>query len=295
MILNVSGRTDIVAFYSEWFMNRYKIGFVDVRNPFNDKMVSRIYFDVVDAILFCTKNPIPMLDKINQIKKPIIFHITLTPYKNDIEANIPPKGLIIEAIKKLSKIIGKDNLYIRYDPIFISDKYSVDYHIKAFNKLCILLNGYINKFIISFIDEYKNVKNNQKILKYKKISEEDYKKIGLSFSKSAKENGMSVQTCCEEHNLIEFGFKKGECLSHELAFKLTGKTDFKTWKARGKNCRCVQMVDIGAYNTCKHFCRYCYANYDEKKVTNNFIKHDKNSSLLIGNLKKDDIIKIRKK
>ena len=164
MILNVSGRTDIVAFYSDWFMNRYNEGFVDVRNPFNPKMISRIYFEDVDAILFCTKNPTPMLDKIQKIAKPILFHVTLTPYKRDIELNVPDKNDIINSIKKLSKIIGVDNLYIRYDPIFISDKYTVDYHIKAFDKLCTILNGYVKYFIVSFIDDYKNVRKNEKVL-----------------------------------------------------------------------------------------------------------------------------------
>ena len=143
MVLNVSGRTDIVAFYSDWFMNRIKEGFVDVRNPFNKKLVNRIYFEDVDLILFCTKNPIPILDKIEKINKPILFHVTLTPYKRDIEVNVPPKGKIIEAIKKLSNIIGKDNICVRYDPIFISDEYTLDYHIRNFDKLCTLLNGYV--------------------------------------------------------------------------------------------------------------------------------------------------------
>lgn len=99
MILNVSGRTDIIAFYSEWFMNRYKEGYVDVRNPFNPKMVSRIFFEDVDAIMFCTKNPIPILKYLKQIDKPITFRVTLTPYKSDIEPNVPPKKMIIEAVK----------------------------------------------------------------------------------------------------------------------------------------------------------------------------------------------------
>ena len=210
MILNVSGRTDIVAFYSDWFMNRYNEGFVDVRNPFNPKMISRIYFEDVDAILFCTKNPTPMLDKIQKIAKPILFHVTLTPYKRDIELNVPDKKDVINSIKKLSKIIGIDNLYIRYDPIFISDKYTVDYHIKAFDKLCTILNGYVKYFIVSFIDDYKNVRKNEKVLNYKGFTEDDYKMIGTNFSKSAKNNGMSVQTCFEDRNLVEYGFKKQE-------------------------------------------------------------------------------------
>lgn len=295
MVLNVSGRTDVVAFYTEWFMNRYKEGFVDVRNPFNPKLVSRIYFSDVDAIVFCTKNPIPILKYIDKIKQPILFHITLTPYKKDIEPNVLPKGTIIESIKKLSKLIDKDNIYVRYDPIFISDKYNLDYHIKSFDSLCSKLNGYVKHIIISFMDDYKNVRKNDYIIKSKQITDLDYEIIGKNFSKIAECYNMAIQTCSEERNLIEYGFQKKDCISHELAFKLTKKTNFKSWKARNnKNCKCIEMVDIGMYNTCKHYCKYCYANYDEKNIENNFKLHDKNSSLLIGYLKEDDIIKIRK-
>lgn len=291
MILNVSGRTDIVAFYTEWFMTRYKEGYVDVRNPFCFRKVSRIYFKDVDAILFCTKNPIPILKYLKDIKKPILFHITLTPYKKDIEPNVPPKGKIIDAIKKISKIIGIDNLYIRYDPILINNKYTINYHIKAFNNMCKLLNGYVKHIIISFIDNYKNVKNNANILNIKELSSNDYKEIGLNFSQIALENGMTVQTCCEDHNLVEYGFIKRDCIDFNLAYKLTRKTNLKKWKER--DCNCVEMVDIGVYNSCKHFCKYCYANYDERQVINNYKCHNPNSSLLIGNLKDDDIIKVR--
>jgi DNA repair photolyase len=294
MILNVSGRTDIVAFYSNWFMNRYNEGFVDVRNPFYPKRVSRIYFEDVDAILFCTKNPIPILKYLKEIKKPILFHITLTPYKNDIEPNVPPKGKIIEAIKQISEIIGKENIYVRYDPIFLNDKYNLEYHKKAFDNLCKILNGYIEHIIVSFIDDYKNVRKNNNILKIKKFTNNDYEKIGHFFSLSAKGNGIKVQTCFEDNNLVEYGFVKGDCLPMELAFRLTGKCNYKKWKARGKNkCNCVEMVDIGVYNSCKHFCKYCYANYDENKVNANFNNHIETSTLLIGNLDKDDIINRR--
>ncbi len=295
MILNVSGRTDIVAFYSQWFMNRYNEGYIDVRNPFNPKLVSRIYFTDVEAILFITKNPRPIIKYLPLIDKPILFHITLTAYKNDIEPHIPEKKEIIESIKEVANIIGKENVIVRYDPIFISDKYNIDYHIKAFDKLCVLLDGYIEKIIISFIDNYKNVRKNQKVLKYKELAEDDYKNIGISFSNSAKKHGMSVQTCFENRNLTEYGFDIGDCFSHELAYKLTGKK-YNNWTARKEQkCNCVQMVDIGVYNSCPHFCKYCYANFDENKVKSNFKEHNLKSTLLIGELKDNDLIKIRKK
>lgn len=295
MILFASGRTDIPAFYSNWFINRVEAGFVDVRNPFNQKLVSRIYFSDVDLIMFCSKNPLPMINKLDILKVPVLFHVTITPYGKDVEPNIPDKRLIIEGVKKLSLVLGIDNVVVRYDPIFLSDKYNVDYHIKAFDKLCKNLNGYVNKIIVSFMDEYKNVRSNKNILKYRAFTREDYKKIGEAFSKSAHDNGMSVQTCFEDEDLTQYGFVKGECLSHELAYILTGKK-FKSSNVRKeKKCECVQMVDIGDYNSCMHMCKYCYANYDEKAVSNNFERHDDNSSLLIGSIQRDDVIKVRKK
>ena len=295
MILFASGRTDIPAFYSKWFMNRVKAGFVDVRNPFNQNLVSRINFSDVDLIMFCSKNPLPMIDKLKMLKVPVLFHVTITPYSKDVEPNIPDKRLIIEGVKKLSLVLGIDNVVLRYDPIFLSDKYNVDYHIRAFDKLCKNLNGYVNKIIVSFMDEYKNVRSNKNILKYRTFTREDYKKIGEAFSKSAMDNGMSVQTCFEDNDLTQYGFIKGECLSHELAYILTGKK-FKSSNVRKeKKCECVQMVDIGDYNSCMHMCKYCYANYDEKAVSSNFKMHDDNSSLLIGSIQSDDVIKVRKK
>lgn len=294
MVLMVSGRTDVVAFYTPWFINRYKEGYLMVRNPFNQKLVSQINFDDVDLIMFCTKNPLPIIKYLKDIKKPIIFHITLTPYKDDIEPNIIDKNKIIKAIKEISNIIGKDNVVVRYDPIFISDKYTVNYHIKAFDRLCNLLDGYINKFIVSFIDDYKNVRKNMNILKYKEPTDDDYKRIGINFSKSASNHNMTVQTCAEKRTLEEYGFLPGECLSHELAYIMTGKK-YKTQKMR-KNapCHCVEMADIGVYNSCNHRCKYCYANFDENQINSNIKLHDVNSPLLVGNLKNDDIIKIRK-
>ena len=174
--------------------------------------------------------------------------------------------------------------------IFISSKYSLEYHKKAFNKMCQLLDGYVKHIIVSFLDDYKNVRKNKNILNSQELKESDYQEIGTSFSKIAKDHGMTVQTCFEDKNLVEYGFIKGECLSKELAYKLTGKV-FKKWKAR--SCNCIEMVDVGVYNSCSHFCKYCYANYDEVKVKNNRLKHNPNSSLLVGELEYDDVIKER--
>lgn len=294
MILNVSSRTDIVAFYTSWFMRRYNEGFVDVRNPVYPKLISRIYFDDVDLIVFCTKNPHPIIPYLNKIKKPILFHVTLTSYKKDIEPNVKDKGQVIDDIKIISKIIGKENVYLRYDPIFLSDTYTLEYHIKAFNKICKLLDGYISHIIISFIDNYKNVWKNMSVLRLKKLTENDFKELGLNFSRIAKKHNMTVQTCGEYNNLEEYSFVVNDCVSKELAKKMTNK-NYPKWVSRNnKYCNCVKMVDIGYYNSCNHLCKYCYANYEERKVNENLKNHHDDSTLLVGYLNKDDEIKVRK-
>lgn len=294
MILNVSGRTDIVAFYVPWFLNRLKNGYFDVRNPFNPKLVSRIFLEDVDAFLFCTKNPLPIIPHLKDIPKPFVFHVTLTPYQKDIEPNVIDKNKIIEAIKEISKIIGPDRLFVRYDPIFISSKYNLSYHLKAFEKMCNLLDGYVKRFIVSFLDDYKNVRKNKKIIGALEITKEDYYELGTGFIAIAKKHDMSIQTCFEENTLEEHGFIKGECMSKQLAYELTGK-EYKKWTARkGGYCNCVSLVDIGAYNTCPHLCKYCYANYEERFIIENFKKHNPNSSLLIGELTNEDRIVRRK-
>lgn len=284
MIINASGRTDIVAYYMNWFVNRWNEGYFDVRNPFNPKLVSRIFVSDVDMIVFCTKNPLPLLDTIHLFSVPIQLQVTITGYFKDMEPQVPDKGEIIACVQKLSSYLGKENVCVRYDPILLNSKYNVDYHIRAFNKLCTILKGYVSKVIVSFVDDYKNVRNNH--LDYHEPSNEEYLKLKETFEK----NDMKIVSCME--NKFQIGDEKDCCISIKYAFERTGKF-FKEWKAR--DCHCVNMVDVGAYNSCLHGCKYCYANFDSKKIVSNYKMHDVNSSLLIGHLNLDDQVKIRRK
>lgn len=284
MIINASGRTDIVAYYMDWFVNRWNEGYFDVRNPFNPKLVSRIFVSDVDMIVFCTKNPLPLLDTIHLFSVPIQLQVTITGYFKDMEPQVPDKGEIIACVQKLSSYLGKENVCVRYDPILLNSKYNVDYHVRAFNKLCAMLKGYVSKMIVSFVDDYKNVRNNH--LDYHEPSNEEYLKLKEAFEK----NDMKIVSCME--NKYQIGDEKDCCISIKYAFERTVKL-FKEWKAR--DCHCVNMVDVGAYNSCLHGCKYCYANFDSKQIVSNYKMHDVNSSLLIGHLNLDDQVKIRRK
>lgn len=296
MILMISGRTDIIAYYTTWFLNRLKEGFVDVRNPINPNLVSRIYFKDVSLIVFCTKNPNPIIPYLKDLKIPYLFHVTLTSYNKDIEVNVIDKIKVIEGIKEISRLNGIDNIYLRYDPILLNDRYDKAYHYKAFDKLNKLLLGYVNKYIISFIDDYKNVREHKDTLKLKDISFSDMKEMSINLSKIAKHYNNVVFACGESKELLNYGLDKGECVSLKDAYRLTGKLDFKKQNIRKNiNCNCLMTVDIGAYNSCFNLCKYCYANFDESLIKTNILNHDVNSSLLIGHLKETDFIKVRHK
>ena len=211
------------------------------RNPIYSKLVHRIYFQDVELFVFCTKNPRPMLPFLKEIKQPILFQITLTPYQKDIEPNVPSKKEIIEDIKIISSILGKDFVFVRYDPIFLSKKYSLNYHIKAFERFCSLLEGFVTKIIVSFMDNYKNVQKNMTILQAQSFAPQDFKEIGKNFSRIAKEHGMTVQTCSEYETLEEYGFLVNDCVPRELVKNITGRS-YPKWQSRNsKYCHCAKM------------------------------------------------------
>ena len=128
MILSVSRRTDIPNYYSEWFFNRIKERFVYVRNPMNEHQISKIDLspDVVDCIVFWTKNPEPMITRLDELSKyNYYFQFTLTGYGKDIECNVPHKrDKMIPIFQELSRKIGKQKVIWRYDPILFTKKYS---------------------------------------------------------------------------------------------------------------------------------------------------------------------------
>ena len=148
------------------------------------------------------------------------------------------------------------------------------------------------EFKVSFTAQENFIQN--QTVDSKNLTNDDYKKIGLSFSEIARNHNMKVQTCSEYNTLEEYGFIVSDCVSRELAKKITGK-NYPVWKGRNnKYCHCANMVDIGAYNTCSHYCKYCYANYDEDKIKDHVKNHRIDSTMLIGYLKDDDEIKVRK-
>ena len=298
MIISASRRTDIPTLYSEWFLNRIKEGYVCVRNPMNIHQISRISLspDVVDGIVFWTKNPIPMLPKLKELKHFMYyFQFTLNSYGKDIEKSIPSKNdIIIPAFKELSKKIGPERVIWRYDPIILTSKYTVDYHVEYFNEIAKRLSGYTKKCIISFVDLYRNTQNNTKQIGILPISEFQMKELAQQLVDIANRNNLVVESCAEKVNLEQFGIVHGHCIDCNVFEQLLGyKLNIAKDKNQREECGCVASIDIGAYNTCSNGCSYCYANYSTKTVMKNVEAHDPLSPLISGQIEPNDKVNDR--
>lgn len=292
MIINTGQRTDIPAFYSEWFANRLRAGFVCVRNPYDPQQVSRYRLDpsVVDVIGFCTKNPAPMFEHMPLLREyGQYWFVTLTPYGRDIEPNVPDKRRILDDFRRLSDLVGIDSIGWRYDPILLSERYTVDYHLRAFEKMSRALEGYTRTVVISFIDLYPKVRRN--FPEAREVPTAQRLALGKAIIEMAGARGMTVKPCAEGNALAAFGADCGGCMRISDYERAIGKRlDAPKRKGARAECACYLACDIGAYNTCRHLCRYCYANAEPGIVLAQSRLHDPKSPFLIGSYMEGDRI-----
>jgi hypothetical protein len=298
MIISASRRTDIPAFFGEWFYNRILEKFVLVKNPMNPKSITRIDLspENVDCIVFWTKDPQNFLDylpKIDALGYKYYFQFTLTSYDNNVESNVKKKVNIIDTFVKLSNLIGKNKVIWRYDPIIINSQYSINYHTEWFEYLCNKLYNYTEKCVISFIDikPYNFIKN---IMKSKYINELTLYEIDIIakiIHDISKKYNLKIATCSELIDLNKYGFTYNKCIDDELIKKLFNikVSNLKDTNQRNE-CKCVVSRDIGTYNTCKHDCIYCYA----KKGQQYSKYYIPDSPLLCGEILENDKITILK-
>ena len=292
MIINTGQRTDIPAFYAEWFANRLKEGLVCVRNPFDQSQVSRYRLDpsVVDVIGFCTKNPEPMFPYMDLLRGyGQYWFVTITPYGRDIEPAVPDKHHMLEVFRQLSDKVGVDSTGWRYDPILLTERYTPEYHMRAFDKMSAALEGYTKTAVISFVDLYPKVRRNFPELR--EVEKEQRLAIGKELIAMASARGMTVKPCAEGDELAEFGADCSGCMKVSDYEKAIGKRLIvpKRKTARAA-CACYLSCDIGVYNTCRHLCRYCYANAEPETVKALSLTHDPSSPFLTGNYMEGDRI-----
>ncbi|MFN3527507.1 MAG: DUF1848 domain-containing protein [Candidatus Altarchaeaceae archaeon] len=297
LIISASRATDIPAFYSKWFFNRLKKGYIKWINPFNNTF-QYVSFKNLRVIVFWSKNPkqiFPYLKELDDLGINYYFQFTLNDYEEEnFEPNIPKLNERIETFKELSNRIGKEKIIWRFDPLILTDKINVDVLLDRIKNIGDKIHNYTEKLVISFVDIeiYSKVKKNLKNfgINAKEFEIKDIEKIANGLKNINKEWNLKISTCAEKVNLERYGIEHNKCIDDELMRKVFYKDkkliDFlskKNLKDKGqrKECKCIVSKDIGQYNTCPHLCVYCYANYSKSIVMKNFKNHNENFESIV--------------
>ena len=272
MIISASRRTDIPAFYNQWFMNRIRAGWCLVPNPFNPKQVARVSLlpSDIDAIVFWSKNPAPLmahLDELDELGLRYYFQFTLNNYPKMLEPRVPDFNNRIETFLGLSERLGAARVIWRYDPIIISNLTSYEFHLRNFARIADSLKGATQQVMVSMLDFYQKTSRHLCELKQRGIvfdreadSSMDVNELMRGIAQIAKSNGMAIFSCAEERDFTEVGVPPGHCIDEYLLHSLW-EFPCKNKKDPGqrKQCGCAVSKDIGINNTCIHGCPYCYA------------------------------------
>ena len=293
MIINTGSRRDTVQYYSEWLLKRFKEGFVYSRNPlfFNKVTKYELNPEVVDCVIFCSKNYEPMLERLHEITDRFntYFYYTITAYGKDIEPNVPSIEDSIETLIKLSEIVGAKRIAWRYDPILLTEKYTKNRHYETFDYMSEKLSPYIDRCIFSFVEMYKKLKTNMPEIIL--LTPEDKDEIAKNIGLIAKKNKILLQTCATLENYEKYNIIQSGCITAEILGTANGVT-FSNIKHSGnrKGCRCMESRNIGDYDTCPNGCKYCYANQNPQIARKNYEKHNADSPLILGGLNPTDEI-----
>ncbi len=297
MIISASRRTDIPAFYGDWFYNRIREGFLYVRNPYNRHLIYRIDLspDQIDCLVFWTKNPRPFIARLHELEAyTYYFQFTVNPYDARFEPHVPSLEESVRTFRELSELIGKERVIWRYDPILYADQVGYDYHVHHFGQLMRLLAPYTRTCVISFLDPYRKWKRGEGGHLIRELTDTEIRELVSRLAPLEAEYGIKLQTCAEPIDLSSWQVYPGSCVDSNLIETLTGRR-LKTRKDPYQRpaCGCSESIDIGEYQTCPHGCLYCYANNNPHEVTRRFNRHDPLSPLLIGHVDLDDLIKVR--
>ena len=298
MIISASRRTDIPAFYADWFMERVRQGYFYRVNPFNSRQVAGFSLKAadVDAICFWTKNPRTLMKHLQELDERGLnyyFQFTLNPYDTVFEPGVPPLQERIDTMAELAGRIGPERVVWRYDPVILSSVTPASWHLEQMEMLAARLKGATRRLVFSFYDFYGRGEGRlSRALAGTGITLEDITapehsralgQIARGFKAIGDRHAMQIFTCCEEVELDDIGIQHGACIDAHLIRELFGVTvSSKRDRNQRDACNCAVSVDMGAYNSCLFRCSYCYANFNEGMIEGNVRKHFPNSASLLN-------------
>ncbi len=291
-IISASCRTDIPAFYAEWFMQRVREGYARYNNPLNTTQICTVSLrpENVHAIVFWSRNYAPMIGNLRHlIEKGYNYycHLTITGLPRELEVRTPPLSFVVETVDRMVDILGNKRVIWRYDPIVMSELTTPDWHESRFMEIARQLEGKVERCYISFLDFYAKTQRNMadaaRSLKIYQPSAAQMLDVAERLAKVAVRYGIQVYSCAEDF-LVGGTIKQGACIDKNLLDELfPDKTRMMAVKPKRPGCHCYESRDIGAYNTCLHGCRYCYAVADHSAASTNFMAvRDEQDNLISG-------------
>ncbi len=284
MIVSASRRTDIPAFYADWFARRLREGFCLVPNPFNPSRVATVPLrrEDVDAFVFWTRNPVPfggVLDELDLRGWPYCFLFTITGYGPPLEPSAPPLDAAVEALLGLSRRIGPDRVIWRYDPILYGGRWGPEWHLDNFAAIARSLEGAVRMVKTSYLDLYRKTARRLRAAGFPDMPDpaERPESPGLlaALGRIARSRGMRLTTCAEAPAVSVPEAEPGACVDPDLLGRISG-ADLPRCKDAGQRplCRCAPSRDIGMTDSCGHGCVYCYAVSDGRRALGNLARHD---------------------
>ena len=298
-IVSVSRRTDVPAFYGDWFMRRLKEGFAGIVNPFGGrKYIVSLRPEDVSCFVFWSKNFAPFVENLKVLDSlgyKFYFNYTVTSLPEVFENNVN-KCDAIAALKELSRTYSPRHINWRFDPIIISSITDRDFYVMTFAELASELGGYVERCYISFVTNYSKVKRNFEELERTtgvKISDCSKSfKIDLAneLADIAEHHGIRMYSCCGDYLTNSGSVQKAHCIDGNIIESLFFPDGLKyKEKPTREECGCTESSDIGTYDTCPHGCVYCYANIHKSNARKAFNNHEKDSAFLGHSKSKSDV------
>ncbi|EFK10608.1 conserved hypothetical protein [delta proteobacterium NaphS2] len=293
MIISASRRTDIPAFYAQWFMNRIREGYCTVPNPFNPKQISRISLkpEDVEVIVFWTRFPgplLPHLDELDERGYRYYFLYTLMNNPRVLEPHSPSYQKSLKTFRRLADRIGREKVIWRYDPIVFTGITDASFHMETYGRIANQLKGHTSRSIISMVEIYRKARKRLKLLEEQGIfimqpEEKNLHELMKSMSVSAATNGIQIQTCAEGPKFASYGIQPGKCIDDKLIRHVFGLEVLPLKDpSQRSHCGCVASRDIGMYDTCLFGCLYCYATTHLDHARERHMKNDPDASSLTG-------------
>lgn len=268
MIISASYKTDIPAFYGDWFRQRLSVGHVEVRNPWGGKRFTvRLDPAAAEGFVFWTRNVDPFVDVLERLAaqdRPFVVQMTVTGYPRALERSVIESDRAVARIRDLANRFGRRSVVWRYDPVLITGATDAAFHRRTVASLARALAGGVDEVVLSFATIYRKTRLNldRAGIAWRDPDDDEKRALLAALAVIAQDAGIRP-TLCAQPDLLAGGRIDGlapaACIDAARLSDVAGREIVAKVKGNRPGCLCAESRDIGAYDTCPHGCVYCYA------------------------------------